>query len=106
VNNAVSRVAGLFAVALFGVLMLSRFDRDMQPRIERLGLSAAARAALSRELPKMAGADLDAVDGLSVSDRRRAQEAINESFVSAFRTVMLDAAGLAAISAGAGAVIP
>jgi EmrB/QacA subfamily drug resistance transporter len=106
VNNAVSRVAGLLAIAVFGVLMVRTFDREVQPRIDRLGLSAGARKSLARELPKMAGAELQAVEGVSPADRQRAQDAINESFVSAFRAVILDAAGLAALSAGAGAAIP
>src|SRR3954464_2760845 len=43
VNNAVSRVAGLLAIAVFGVALTSAFDARVRPRLEPLALSSAAR---------------------------------------------------------------
>jgi predicted MFS family arabinose efflux permease len=36
INNTVARVAGLLAIAVFGVVMARRFEQKMQPRLERL----------------------------------------------------------------------
>lgn len=101
VNNAVARVAGLLAIAVLGVVLARTFDAQIQPRLDRIELSADARAAVERELPKMAGADLDA---LPLDDGRREQvrEAIQMSIVSAFALAMTGAALLAIASGGIG----
>jgi EmrB/QacA subfamily drug resistance transporter len=103
VNNAVARVAGLLAIAVFGVLLAHAFDTRVSARLERLDLTPAARRAVMREIPKMAGAELDAVPSLAPAQRTALRRAIDESFVSAFDLVMLGAAGLAAAAAVAGA---
>ena len=40
VNNAVSRIAGLLAVAVFGVVLVRTFDARVRPQIDRLELLA------------------------------------------------------------------
>jgi len=57
------------------------------------------------ELPKMAGADLDAAAPLERNEREAARRTIDLSFVSAFRVVMLGAAALALLAAVSGAAI-
>jgi predicted MFS family arabinose efflux permease len=101
INNAVSRVAGLLAIAVFGLLLSRRFDAEVQPRLDHLGLSASVRAQIEKELPKMAGADIKSV---AVDDRERAvvQGSIDEAFVSGFRLVVLGAAILALAAAAFG----
>src|SRR5438093_4137947 len=54
VNNAVARVAGLLAIAVFGVLLARTFDGRVKPVLDGAGLNASARAAIDHELPKMA----------------------------------------------------
>src|SRR5207245_9662754 len=54
VNNAVSRVAGLLAIAVFGVVLARTFDARVRPPLDRLALSPVATNALQRELPKIA----------------------------------------------------
>ncbi len=104
INNAVARVAGLLAIAALGLVLVRVFDARVGPRLDRLGLSASARTAVDRELPKLAGAELDAVP---VDSQRRAEvaRAVDESFVSAFRLVMIGAAALAVAAAGVGTAI-
>jgi EmrB/QacA subfamily drug resistance transporter len=109
INNAVSRVAGLLAIAMLGVIMLQVFSRELDRRLSSLDIPNATRTALYEERIKLAGVDVDdlsnrSLGGSSVdaeSAKREMQEAVNESFVSAFRVVML----LCAMLAFGGAVI-
>jgi hypothetical protein len=103
VNNAVARVAGLIAIAVFGIVLVRAFNARVSPALDQLGLPAPARAAVARELPKLAGAEIDAT--LEPAPRAGTQRAINEAFVSAFRLVMIGTAVLALAAALAGAVI-
>ena len=105
INNAVSRVAGLLAIAVFGVVLTDVFMARVVPALDAAGLSAPARLAVERELPKMAGADLDAAAPIERDEREAARRAIDLSFVSAFRVVMLAAAALGLLAAVSGAAI-
>jgi EmrB/QacA subfamily drug resistance transporter len=101
INNTVSRVAGLLAIAVFGVLLARRFDAEVKPRLDHLQLAPVVRAQIDKELPKMAGADLKSVP---VDDRERAtvQKSIDDAFVSGFRLVVSAAAILALAAAAFG----
>ena len=105
VNNAVSRVAGLLAIAVFGVVLTNVFMARAEPALDAAGLSAPARMAVERELPKMAGADLDTAAPIERRERDAARQVIDLSFVAAFRVVMLAAATLAMLAAVSGAAI-
>ncbi|MFL5501378.1 MAG: MFS transporter, partial [Gemmatimonadaceae bacterium] len=104
VNNSVSRVAGLLAIAVFGVVLTRRFDEKMRPTLEQSWISPAVRAELKKEVPKMAGAELDSIP-LEPERRSNLQVAISESFLSGFRVVARGAALLALVAAGFGAGI-
>jgi EmrB/QacA subfamily drug resistance transporter len=108
VNNAVSRVAGLVAIAVFGIVLVRAFDARVSPALDRMQLTAAGRSAVDRQLPRLAGAELASGDVVSAvePDRRTViRGAVDESFVSAFRLVMLAAAVVALTAAVAGALI-
>jgi EmrB/QacA subfamily drug resistance transporter len=109
VNNAVSRVAALVAVAVFGLVLVRTFDARAVAALDRLSMSPAERTAIARELPKLAGADLDSANVAAVvppRDRSIARRVVDESFVSAFRLVMAAAAAVALAAAVAGLLIP
>jgi EmrB/QacA subfamily drug resistance transporter len=91
VNNAVSRIAGLLAIAVFGVVLTRGFESRIQPTLARLDQNA--RAELQRELPKMAGA--------KVADSRALAD-VHAAFIRSYRVVMLETAGLALLAAVAG----
>ena len=104
INNAVARIAGLLAIAVFGVLLAHRFAVEVTPRLDRLALPPAARASIGKELPKMAGAELKNVE-MDPGLRTTVQRAIDDSFVSGFRLVVIGAAILALAAALFGAAI-
>ena len=91
INNAVSRVAGLLAIAMFGVVLSRGFEARMEPARARL-----TQAEIEHEMPKMAGA--------RVRDPG-AERAIREAFVGSFGSVMEQSAALALLAGLAGAGI-
>ena len=101
INNTVARMAGLLTIAVFGLLLVRRFDTEVKPRLDHLALPTAVRAEVYKELPKMAGAD---IKSLAIDNRERAivQQSIDEAFVSGFRVVMFGAAILALAAAAFG----
>ena len=103
INNAVSRVAGLLAVAVLGIVLVRTFDARVRTSLDGLGLAASARAAIDRELPKLAGADVNAALPNDASARAAVHGAIAEAFVRAFRLVLIGAAAVAMVAAVVGA---
>jgi EmrB/QacA subfamily drug resistance transporter len=101
VNNAVSRTAGLFSVAVFGIVMLQIFARRFEDALRRIPLPRATSSALNAQRFNLGGvgipADLDNVT------REAIRRAIDTSFVSGFRELMLISAALAVLSAIAAA---
>jgi hypothetical protein len=104
INNTVSRVAGLLAIAAFGVVLSGRFEEKMRLTVEQSWITPEVRARLETELPKMAGAQLDSIP-LDSQHRSILQGAVSESFLSGFRLVAIEAAVLALVAAGFGAGI-
>jgi hypothetical protein len=92
INNAVSRTAGLLAIAVLGIVMLQSFNRALDARLPALNLSPPVQKSLEDQRSKLAGADVPA-------SAPEARQAIDHSFVDAFRRVMLVGAGLALASA-------
>ena len=78
VNNAVARIAGLLAIAVFGVVLARTFDARVRPRLDCAALSPSARAEIDRELPKMAGADLEPMSSIPPQERRSVRAIIDE----------------------------
>jgi EmrB/QacA subfamily drug resistance transporter len=105
VNNAVARVAGLLAIAIFGVILSRTFYARVEPRLDRLPLSASARSAIERELPKMTGSQIAALSEVDPGQRPAVGRAIDEAFIAAFRIVIYLAAVLALAAAACGAMI-
>jgi hypothetical protein len=105
VNNAVARVAGLLAVAVLSAVLVRTFDARVRSGLDRLSLTPAARTAIDRELPKMAGAQLESTPSIEPSQLAAARRIIDDAFLSSFRRVMIGAAALAFAAAVVGVAI-
>lgn len=103
VNNAVSRVASLLAVAAFGLAVLGAFERGLERRLAALDLPPPARQAIAAQRLKLAAAEVP--KDLPPAARAQAQRAIADSFVDGFRLAMLIGAALALLSAAAAAAL-
>jgi MFS family permease len=97
INNAVSRVAGLLAIAVLGIVMLQVFNGSLNDRIAPLNLPADAQAQLDAQRVNLAAAQPPA--GVDQQTGAALTQAIDESFIAGFRVVMLVAASLAVASA-------
>ena len=96
VNNAVSRIAGLLAVAVFGLVLSAAFNRTLTHSLSQMNLSPAVRQDTDRQRPQLAGAQ--------TSDPR-IRQAIKEAFVSGYRVVISMSVGLALLSAASAQMI-
>ena len=101
VNNAVSRLASLLAIAALGPVMLAAFSAGLDRRLASLDLPAPARAELAAERLRLAAAEPPA--GLPPATARAVEAAIDQAFVDGFRVVMWIAATLAVLAALAAA---
>jgi EmrB/QacA subfamily drug resistance transporter len=103
VNNAVTRVAGLLAVALLGMIVYATFSVNLDTRLESMDLPGGARSELEAAKANLGAAE--APEGVDPGTAARIERAIDESFVAGFRAVMLVCVGLALASAVAAALL-
>ena len=89
INNAVSRVGGLLAVAVFGALLTGVFQRDLDRNLNRLAVAPEVQSQIEVQGSKLAAATTEDPKG---------RMAIDEAFVAGYRTVLWVAAGLAILS--------
>lgn len=96
VNNAVSRAAGLVAVAAFGGLLLLSFRADLDARLARTTVAESVRTAVLRESTRLADTPVPAT--LPSEQREIVENAVRTSFVDAFRVVAWCCAVLAVLA--------
>jgi len=96
INNAVSRCAGLLAIAVLGLVLLGVFSNSLDRRLANLNLPPQTRQALTAERTRLA--NLKAPESASPEERVTIRAAVNGAFVDGFRRVMLVAAGLALLA--------
>jgi hypothetical protein len=89
INNAVSRIAALLAVAAFGALLSGAFQATLNRQLDGLGLAPAVRANIEGQRSNLAAIE---------TKDARARRAVEESFVSGYRTILWVAAVLAIAS--------
>jgi EmrB/QacA subfamily drug resistance transporter len=97
INNAVARVAGVLAIAIFGIAMVKAFGSQLNHSLAHLSLSPAVLHEVHANEIKLAG--LRAPLGLNPSTSTAIRESVKEAFVFGFRIVMLACAGLSLASA-------
>ena len=97
INNAVARVAGVLAIAIFGIAMARIFTSQLDHSVAHLSLSSATLVQLHAEEIKLAG--LQIPPGLNPGTDAAIKESVKESFVFGFRIVMLACVALSLASA-------
>jgi len=97
INNAVSRTAGLIAVAAFGVVMLFVFDNSFAEKLQAIQLPDDVRQNLLGQSGKFLNIEIP--QGITGDAADAVRAAVRDSFVAGFRVVSLVSAGLAVLSA-------
>jgi EmrB/QacA subfamily drug resistance transporter len=98
INNAVSRTAGLLAIAVFGVVMLHAFSHALTRRLDEIQLDNQLKHSVYEQRVKLAGLELPSDVDPATQDTMKG--AVADSFVFGFRIVMLTSAVLALASGG------
>ena len=96
INNAVSRTAGLLAIAVLGIVMLHTFNSELDQRLQTLGATPEVMKQLDQQRTRLAAAAVPA--NVEPAVRVKLKEAINESFVAGFRRVTTVCSALALLS--------
>ena len=97
INNAVSRLAGVLAIAVLGIVMVKSFASQLNHSLAHLELPAGVRVEVQANETKLAGLQVPAELSPGIKDTLR--ESIRRSFVFGYRVVMLICAGLSLGSA-------
>ncbi len=97
INNAVSRIAALLAIALFGIVMTQTFNAELARRAQASTVPQAAWEQVLAQRHKLAAIELPAAG--TQAEKAAMKTAVGLSFLSGFRRVMLLSALLALASA-------
>lgn len=104
INNAVARVAGVLAIAVFGIVMVTAFGLTLKHELANLVLSSDTLHEIQSKVTKLAGLDLPS--RLDASAAGRIRTAVDKAFLLGFRLIMLICAGLATASGAVALLIP
>src|SRR5579864_7569056 len=96
INNAVARVAGVLAIAVFGVVMVKAFGHALEELLRGLNLDPSIVQFIQSNLVKLGGLVPPTQDPKATAT---IQDAIAHAFVYGFRTIMVLCAALALGSA-------
>jgi EmrB/QacA subfamily drug resistance transporter len=94
INNAVSRVAGVLAIAALGAVLYAAFNHALDRRLQALDLPAETRAAIDTQRRNL---------GAIKTTDSKTRDAIQQSFLTGYRVVLWIAVALAissSVSAG------
>ncbi len=99
INNAVSRTASLLSIAVFGIVVATTYNSELNNRLDRIeGVPAETRSAIVAQRQDLAASEVPdgSVDQQTLTDLGRA---IDWSFIAGFRWAMIIGAGMAVLSA-------
>lgn len=103
VNNAVSRTASLLSIAVLGIFVFTAFSNTLDSRMAKMDLPPAVVKQMDARKVDLGAAQ--APQSVDATTKKEINQAVDESFVAGFRTVMFIAAGLALASALVSALI-
>jgi EmrB/QacA subfamily drug resistance transporter len=93
VNNALTRVANVFANAIFGALAVLLFTTALHRQVDGMPLTAPARQAVLAQAGELGNAKVPA--GFAAPDRQVIAGAYKAGFILVYKKIMQIAAGLA-----------
>jgi EmrB/QacA subfamily drug resistance transporter len=97
INNAVSRIAAVLAIAVIGAVALSSFQHSLAKRTAVLHLTQETQSSLNKGARKLAATSPP--QSLDPAQRQQIQVFIRESFIQTYQLIMLICAVLAGVSA-------
>ena len=93
INNAVTRIAGVFANAILGSMAVLLFSAALQKEIKDLPLNQQQKSAVISQTANLGNAKVPA--GLTENQEKKVTEAYHAGFIDAYGKVMKVSAGLA-----------
>ncbi len=96
VNNAVARIAGVLAIAVLGIVMVSAFSSRLNQLLSHFSLPVSILHDIQSNEIRLAGIQLP--DGMDPPARADISKSIADAFVFGFRIVMLICAGMSLAS--------
>src|SRR5678816_2396071 len=79
INNAVSRTAGLLAIAVFGVMMLHTFSGALASRMNELQLDDRVKHSIYEERVKLAAVEIPSE--IDLATREQLKAAVAAAFI-------------------------
>ncbi len=96
INNAMSRLASLLSVAVFGVVLLTAFRHNLGRRLDQFAVPAQERQSIQEQGSRLAGVQ---------TKDPRAKRAVDEAFVYGFHRIIWLAVVLSLASAGCAQIL-
>ena len=90
VNNAISRLAGLLGVAIFGLVMVMGFRQELTRRLDLSSLSLSEKQSVEAQNSKLAAIR---------TTNKQVQDSIAEAFIVGFRHIVWISVGLSVAGA-------
>jgi EmrB/QacA subfamily drug resistance transporter len=97
INNALSRVAGVLAIAVFGALMAAVFEPRLRAGLESAGVPADLAANAWQQRERLAA--IEVPPGSAAPAVQGVRGAVQDAFVAGYRWIMGVSAALALVSA-------
>jgi MFS family permease len=93
INNAVSRLASLLAVSIFGLVMVNVFSSALDVQLSQTALEPTDQAAILEQRTKLAA--IQPPSSMNASQQTSIRQAVQSAFVHGYRIVALAMAVLA-----------
>jgi EmrB/QacA subfamily drug resistance transporter len=97
VNNAVSRLAGLLAVAVFGIILVHVFSAHLDRKLSTLTIPFEIRQVIDAQKTKLAGIEIP--PGMPSQLVQPFKRAVAESYIAGFRWIMIVSVFMSLLSA-------